>query len=302
MSFDGDYDGSIVAVLEQLRLTADVEGIAVLDLSGEAAEAPVAYSVGDDRPGTTVLGQALVTASPGRPSHTLAPDKRPILACPWVLPPTRPGGLLMWRAPGSRAWSETDHELAASVAMLLRHVVGAGMGQVGIDRLTGLPNRRWFLDEAERRIDRLDMDATIGSLFLVDIDDLRRINLTLGHAQGDRVLVRMASQLRAVVRPGDLVARVGADQFAIWQDGMDYLTAAERAEALCARRMFLDFPDGHGMSFSIGIVSRSPGSADDIRTLLRRAHMAAREVKNTGGGGWRVSHPERMPRRSDSSA
>ena len=302
MSFDGDYDGSIVAVLEQLRLTADVEGIAVLDLSGEAAEAPVAYSVGDDGPGTTVLGQALVTASPGRPSHTLAPDKRPILACPWVLPPTRPGGLLMWRAPGSRAWSETDHELAASVAMLLRHVVGAGMGQVGIDRLTGLPNRRWFLDEAERRIDRLDMDATIGSLFLVDIDDLRRINLTLGHAQGDRVLVRMASQLRAVVRPGDLVARVGADQFAIWQDGMDYLTAAERAEALCARRMFLDFPDGHGMSFSIGIVSRSPGSADDIRTLLRRAHMAAREVKNTGGGGWRVSHPERMPRRSDSSA
>ena len=273
MSFDGDYDGSIVAVLEQLRLTADVEGIAVLDLSGEAAEAPVAYSVGDDGPGTTVLGQALVTASPGRPSHTLAPDKRPILACPWVLPPTRPGGLLMWRAPGSRAWSETDHELAASVAMLLRHVVGAGMGQVGIDRLTGLPNRRWFLDEAERRIDRLDMDATIGSLFLVDIDDLRRINLTLGHAQGDRVLVRMASQLRAVVRPGDLVARVGADQFAIWQDGMDYLTAAERAEALCARRMFLDFPDGHGMSFSIGIVSRSPGSADDIRTLLRRAHM-----------------------------
>ena len=146
------------------------------------------------------------------------------------------------------------------------------------------------------------MDAGTGTLFLVDIDDLRRINLTLGRAQGDRVLVRMASQLRGMVRPSDLVARVGADEFAIWQDGMDHLTAAERAEALCARRMFLDLPDGHGMTFSIGIASRLPGSTDDIRILLRRAHMAAREVKTIGGGGWRVSHPEQMSRRSGSTA
>ena len=302
MSVGSDYDGSIVAILEQLRLTADLEGLAVFDLSADAAEAPVAYSLGEDGPGTAGLGQALLTSSPGRPSHTIGPDKRPILACPWVLPPTRPGGLVLWRAPGSRAWTGADHDLAASVAMLLRHVVGAGMGQVGIDRLTGLPNRRWFLDEADRHIDRLEMDAGTGTLFLVDIDDLRRINLTLGRAQGDRVLVRMASQLRGMVRPSDLVARVGADEFAIWQDGMDHLTAAERAEALCARRMFLDLPDGHGMTFSIGIASRLPGSTDDIRILLRRAHMAAREVKTIGGGGWRVSQPEQMSRRSGSTA
>ncbi len=302
MPFGGDYDGSFVAVLEQLRLTADLEGLAVLDLSDDASEAPVAYSVGDAGPGTTILGHALLAASPGRPSHTLTPDMRPLLACPWVLPPTRPGGLLLWRAPRSRAWTEADHDLAASVALMLRYVVGAGMGQVGIDRLTGLPNRRWFLDEADRHIDRLDQDGTIGTLFLVDIDELRRINLTLGRAQGDRVLVRMASQLRGMVRPGDLVARVGADEFAIWQDGMDHLTAAERAETLCGRGMFLDLPDGHAVTFSIGIASRSPGSTDDIRILLRRAHMAAREVKTIGGGGWRVSHPTQMSRRSDSSA
>ena len=115
--------------------------------------------------------------------------------------------------------------------MLLRVAIGAGMGQVGIDRLTGLPNRRWFLDEADRHIDRLEMDGVVGTLLLVDIDDLRRVNLALGRAQGDRVLVRMASQLRAMVRPSDLVARVGADEFAVWQNGMDHLTAAERADA-----------------------------------------------------------------------
>jgi diguanylate cyclase (GGDEF)-like protein len=183
--------------------------------------------------------------------------------------------------------------------MLLRVAIGAGMGQVGIDRLTGIPNRRWFLDEADRHIDRLDLDTLVGTLLLIDIDDLRRVNHTLGRAQGDRILVRMAAQLRAMVRPSDIVARVGADEFAVWQDGMDHLTAAERAEALCSRQLFEDLPDGHGVTFSIGIASRDPGSADDVRILMRRAHMAAREVKAKGGGGWRVAHAEPTSRCSD---
>lgn len=297
--YSGDYDGSIVTVLEQLRLTADVEGIAILDLTDDAADAPVAYCLGIAGTATTDVGKALLTATPSRPSHTVAKDKRPVLACPWVFPPARPGGLLLWRAPRSRPWTDADHDLAASVAMLLRVAIGTGMGQVGIDRLTGLPNRRWFLDEADRHIDRLDMDGVVGTLLLVNIDDLRRVNLALGRAQGDRVLVRMATQLRAVVRPSDLVARVGADEFAVWQNGMDHFTAAERANSLCTRRLFHDLPDGHAVTFSIGIASRALGSAEDIRTLLRRAHMAARDVKAKGGGGWRVGHPVPMSRCSD---
>jgi diguanylate cyclase (GGDEF)-like protein len=294
--FSGDYDGSIVAVLEELRLTADLEGLALIDLSADAAEAPVAYSLGSGGPGIAAFGQALLTATPNRPSHAVTKDKRPVLACPWVLQPSGPGGLLLWRAPRSKSWTESDHGLAASVAMLLRVAIGAGMGQVGIDRLTGLPNRRWLLDEADRHMDRLDLDIVVGTLLLVDIDDLRRVNLSLGRAWGDRVLVRMANRLRAMVRPSDLVARVGADEFAVWLDGMDHLTAAERAESLCTHRLFHDLPEGHGVTFSIGIASRNPGSAEDVRTLLRRAHMAAREVKATGGGGWRVSHTESTPR------
>ena len=299
MPFRGDYDGSIVAVLEELRLTADLDGIAILDLSEAATETPVAYFLGVDGLGVTDLGRTLLTASPDRPSHGVTTDKRPLLACPWILPPACPGGLLLWRAPRSNPWTESDHDLAASVAMLLRVAIGAGMGQVGIDRLTGIPNRRWFLDEADRHIDRLDQDVSVGTLLLVDIDDLRSVNLTLGRARGDRVLVQMAGQLRASVRPSDIVARVGADEFAIWQDGMDHLTAAERAEALCSRRLFPDLPDGHNVTLSIGIASRYPGSAQDVRTLLRRAHMAAREVKATGGGGWRVSHTQPTARFSD---
>lgn len=292
MPFNGDYDGSIVAVLEQLRLTADVEGLAILDLSQDAADAPVAYSVGVAGERTADVALWMLNANPGQPSHTVAPDKRPVLTCPWVLPPTRPGGLAMWRSPRARPWSDADHDLAASVGMLLRVAIGNGMGQVGIDRLTGLPNRRWFLDEADRHIDRLDLDARVGTLLLIDIDDLRGLNAAVGRAEGDRVLIRMSSQLRAMVRPSDLVARIGADEFGVWLDGMDHLTAAERAEALCLKRQFREQPEHYRTTFSIGIASRQPGSAEDIRILLRRAHMAAREVKAKGGGGWRVSRAE----------
>jgi diguanylate cyclase (GGDEF)-like protein len=288
--FSGDYDGSIVTVLEQLRLTANLEGVAVLDLSEDAATAPVTYCLGNAGPSTASLGRTLLASSPYRPCHIVAKDRRPLLACPWVFPPARPGGLLLWREPRGRAWTEADHDLAASVAMLLRVAIGAGMGQAGIDRLTGIPNRRWFLDEADRHIDRLDLDARVGTLLLIDIDDLRRVNQSLGRPHGDRILVRMASHLRAMVRPSDLVARVGADRFAVWHDGMDHLTAAERAETLCTRRLFQDLPEDHTVTFSIGIVSRPAGSGEDIRTLLRRAHMAARDVKANGGGGWRVGH------------
>jgi diguanylate cyclase (GGDEF)-like protein len=300
--FSDDYDGSIAAILEQLRATADLEGLAVLDLGLDAMESPVAYAIGVHAPAITELGRSMLQATPDRLSHAITPEKRPILACPWVLPPARPGGLLLWRAPRARAWKDTDHPLAAASVMMLRLIIGAGMGQVGIDRLTGLPNRRWFLDEADRHIDRLDIDASVGTLMLLDVDSLRGINLALGRESGDRVLVRLASQLRAMVRASDLAARIGADEFAVWLDGMDHLTAAERADWLCARHLFQDLSEHLAVTFSIGIASREPGSAEDVRTLLRRAHMAAKEVKTKGGGGWRVSHPQTVSRYSDRSA
>jgi diguanylate cyclase (GGDEF)-like protein len=182
--------------------------------------------------------------------------------------------------------------------MLLAVTLAASIGQIGIDSLTGVPNRRWFLDEADRHIERLDGDGLVGTLCLIDFDGMHRLNQTLGRPYGDRALVRMASQLRAMIRPGDVVARIGADTFAIWQTGMDHLTAAERAESLCALGLFQDLPDGYKLTFSIGIASRDGGSGEDVRSLLRRAQMAVRDIKGLGGGGWRVSQPDMAQRGS----
>ncbi|WP_146102028.1 GGDEF domain-containing protein [Rhodopila globiformis] len=294
MPFTGDYDGSIVAVLERLRDIAGVEGLALLDLSD--TEQPVLFALGPGGHATVTHGRDLLLADPIRPSHTLAADGRAILACPWMLPPDRPGGLALWRAAGARRWEDGDHSLAATVAMLLHVLLCSGLGQVGIDRLTGVPNRRWFLDEADRHIERLDGDGAVGTLSLIEIDNLTRLAVSLGRTHVDRVLVRLASYLRTMVRPGDVVARIAVDEFALWQTGMDHLTAAERAESLCLQPMFQELPDGHRASLSIGIASRPIGSGEDVRTLLRRAQLAVRDLKAIGGGGWRVSHLPAKPR------
>jgi len=291
--FSGDYDGSVVAVLERLRETAGVEGLALLDLTD--TEQPVLFALGLGGKATVAIGRDLLTASPDVPAHGPAPDGRSILACPWVLPPNRHGGLVLWRTPDARPWADSDHSLAAVVAMLLNVQLSAGLGQIGIDRLTGVPNRRWFLDHADRHIERLDGDGAVGTLSLIEIDNLNRLSIALGREHTERVLVRLASYLRAMVRPGDVVARIAVDEFALWQTGMDHLTAAERAESLCAQPMFQDLPDGQRASLSIGIATRQVGSAEDVRTLLRRAQISVRELRIAGGDGWRVSHVPAEP-------
>jgi len=288
--YSGEYDGSVTTVLEDLRRTADLEGLAILDLSQIDPEPRVSYCIGLSDADAIGVGYALLARNPKGPAHAMTSDRRPIMACPWVQPSANPGGLVLWRAPRSRRWTEADYSLVASLTMLLEVAVGSGAGQIGIDRLTGLPNRRWFLDEADRHIDRLELDAETGTLLLIDIDGLRRLNSELGRDEGDRVLAQLGSQLHATVRPGDILARIGGDEFAAWFDGMDHLTAAERADALCNARLFRDLPEGHKVTFSIGIATRHSGSAEDIRTLLRRAYLAMREVKSGGGGSWRVAH------------
>lgn len=293
------YDSSIVAILEEIRATANLEGLAVLDLAAEADEDTVMYSVGIAGPTTIATGRLLMTGQRGRPTHLVGQDGRPVLACPWVMAPARPGGLLLWRSPRSPGWTQNDHGLAASVASLVRMTIGTAASYSGIDQLTGVPNRRWFLDEADRRAERLDHDGSVASLLLIDVDNLKQVNVSRGRELGDRLLIQVASQIRATVRPGDLIARVGPDEFAVWHDGMDHLTAAERADALCSGRLFQETSEQSRPSLSIGIVSRPPGAAEDVRTLLRRAYMAAREVKSHGGSGWRVSRPSAQSGCSD---
>jgi diguanylate cyclase (GGDEF)-like protein len=223
------------------------------------------------------------------------------MVTPWVLHPDRPGGLALWREPGAQPWDDRDLVFANSVAGLVRVILERGPGEATIDRLTGLPNRAYFLSEVNRYINRLEQDGRPGSMMLVDINGLRQVNATHGRGVGDDLLVRTARLLRALVRPVDVVARVGGDEFAIWMDTMDNLPATERAVNISERRLTLPAPVGLSgpvndedgilteMTFAVGLVSRVPGDGEDARTLLRRAHTALWQAKQTAGGAWAVS-------------
>jgi diguanylate cyclase (GGDEF)-like protein len=181
------------------------------------------------------------------------------------------------------------------IRMVLEHeAIQQEMGrQARTDPLTGLLNRRAFLDELGRHIDRLDREEQPGTLLFADLDSFKPVNDRLGHEAGDQVLVRTAAMLRQAVRPSDLVARLGGDEFALWMDSADHLTAAERAEWLTVEvpkeLRAIAGDAGPTPTISIGIATRQAGSGEPIDSLLRRADRAMYQVKRGGRGRWLVS-------------
>ncbi|HEY5300217.1 MAG TPA: GGDEF domain-containing protein, partial [Acetobacteraceae bacterium] len=167
--------------------------------------------------------------------------------------------------------------------------------QARTDPLTGLLNRRAFLEELPRHIDRLERDGMPGTLMFADLDNFKSVNDRLGHDVGDQMLCAAADLLRRTFRPTDLVARLGGDEFAIWLNGADHMTAAERAERLRVEgpRLFAELTDDASpVGFSIGIAPRRSGGGEEIDAVMRRADLAMYEVKRSGRGHWRVSLEE----------
>jgi diguanylate cyclase (GGDEF)-like protein len=208
-------------------------------------------------------------------------------------------GLAAWRRAGGRAWDDDDKKVLNSVAKIVRMVLDREAMQLEMirqartDPLTGLLNRRSFLEEVERRIARQDRERESGTLMFADLDHFKPVNDRLGHEVGDEVLRRTAVMLRDTFRPSDLIARLGGDEFAVWMDGADHMTAAERAEylrdAVPRDLAELTGPDLPSVTLSIGIASRDPVDGEKLDSLMRRADMAMYEVKRGGRGHWRVS-------------
>jgi diguanylate cyclase (GGDEF)-like protein len=243
---------------------------------------------------------ALLLAGSDVPVQTTTQDGRPVLVCPCHTRVGATAALLLWRGPGARLWDQDDRLLAGAATLVMRvvleqdalqHEIGQ---QARTDGLTGLYNRRAFLEELPRHLDRLDRERECGTLMYVDLDNFKPVNDQLGHQVGDQVLILAAHMLRNLVRPTDLVARLGGDEFAVWMNGADHMTAAERAEHLRvnAPRILAEIAPGLDLplSMSIGIASRPAGSNESIENVMRRADVAMYAVKRGGRGHWRVSH------------
>jgi len=149
------------------------------------------------------------------------------------------------------------------------------------DPLTPLPNRRAFVREVERAIARVARYGTGIALMYVDVDHLKAINDRHGHSAGDAALNHIAAMLRSAVRAGDLVARVGGDEFALLVEPVDAIAAQAKAEALrlAAQSAPLDWngtPIAVGVSIGVAMIAGD----DSVESLVVRADTGMYAAKN----------------------
>lgn len=164
------------------------------------------------------------------------------------------------------------------------------------DGLTGLPNRKLFLDRLKKWIDRPEGADCHAALFFLDLDNFKRVNDTYGHETGDLLLSAVAERLRRNVREGDTVGRQGGDEFTLLLPG---IRTAEDAAAFAVKlsdRLALPLEVGELSLFagaSIGI-TLFPDHGEDPTTLLRKADTAMYRAKEAGRGGF-VIYDDEIP-------
>jgi diguanylate cyclase (GGDEF)-like protein len=163
------------------------------------------------------------------------------------------------------------------------------------DPLTGLTNRRLFQDQAEEALERCKRHNTHLALILIDLDNFKEINDTLGHPAGDQMLIAIAQRLKSALRLTDPIshlqvgtARFGGDEFIVLLEDIrssdDIDSAARRILGEIRQPLHLD---AHRVSptCSMGIAI-FPHNGDTIPTLIRRADIALYRVKEGGRNGY----------------
>jgi diguanylate cyclase (GGDEF)-like protein len=294
----------IAAALDVLANVTGAEGVAVVVVPTSVDEAQVTHVIGTGADAIArIAAQSPMQSEPwspgaGNPAMCLI-GSRPVLIAPCHTRFGENARLVAWRLPDGRSWDTDDTHLINSVGPIVRMILEREAmhhdmaQQARTDSLTGLLNRRAFLEEMERHAARQARDHEPATLMFADLDNFKPVNDRLGHEAGDDVLRHTGDLLRKTFRPTDLVARLGGDEFAIWMNGADHMTAAERAEYLrdAVPRMLADItgPDLPRVGVSIGIACRDAADDEPLDNLMRRADRAMYEVKRGGRGHWRVS-------------
>ena len=159
------------------------------------------------------------------------------------------------------------------------------------DPLTGLPNRRMLMSKLTATLSRETTGLPVAVMF-VDCDEFKAVNDTLGHEQGDRLLVQMARRLEAACAHVATLARFGGDEFVVMIDS----DIAETAIVELAERIVTTLSDVYDLAstlvhvtVSVGVAIHPPhGTRTDTSSLLRRADVAMYQAKQAGRNGFHV--------------
>ena len=209
---------------------------------------------------------------------------------------TMNGAVVLYRREPGGSWGPEDEALISEVAGHL----GIAMRQAEAhhhlqvlsltDAMTGLLNRRAFETSMSKRLDD-PADRRPGILVYVDLDNFKQVNDVRGHKTGDKALIHVANILSHTA-DGDLAARIGGDEFALWLEDCDGEAAAGRAKTIIEAGNALDVYSGQAdkpLTLSLGLAVHLPGAIDSLDSLMQQADQVMYDIKRSGKGWFRIA-------------
>jgi diguanylate cyclase (GGDEF)-like protein len=194
-----------------------------------------------------------------------------------------------------------EFTLATIVDVTARREAASAMSRLAyFDALTGLPNRRLFIERLQHALAVSNRNEHFGALLFLDVDNFKTINDSVGHDAGDLMLQEVGKRLQATLRESDSVARIGGDEFVILLEELD---ATPNGAATYAREVadkvlgFLSQPyQVRGLVFpgsvSIGVALWGGDVMEDVNDLLKRSDMAMYDAKRAGRNTLRFFDPK----------
>jgi diguanylate cyclase (GGDEF)-like protein len=276
----------------------DVRREMTANLLGQAAaDSPVWRGSAEKGEPMLVSDAATVKVRTGGLAQTIG--VKSFIAMPLMSAQGPVGMVMCGDSSGTRDWSAQDRILAQQLAVegtlimdsaRMRQAAEVHMNeltrQAFHDSLTGLPNRKLLLDQAETAVEIAGATGTRVALLLLDLNGFKQVNDTVGHHAGDVLLQLVGKRLQGVVRRPDLVARLGGDEFSVLLTGSpDEKAAIEVGDRICERLREPFDIEGEPVRIGASIgVAMFPEHGTEVAELMREADTYMYQAKRGGGG------------------
>jgi diguanylate cyclase (GGDEF)-like protein len=239
-----------------------------------------------------------VRTVPGTPM-----DPEALICVPLIARGSIKGALNIYREGEGVGFSETEFEVAKrfgdAAALALDNAESRAQleHQARTDSLTGLFNHSVFYERLLQSLQESSRTHEPIAVLMLDIDDFKHVNDVHGHAVGDELLRFLAEALRAIVRPEDVICRLGGEEFAVVMDACGGEDAVRVSERIQTRLAAVDFPGIGRMTVSVGL-SLGPEHAMNPRELAACAEAAMMTAK-AGGKNQVVLYSDAETQRPD---